>query len=163
MCDARIVTVEIRIEAYDSATALPLIAEVQAEYVRRYGESDATPVDPAEFTPPDGLFLIAYLDGTPVATGGWRVNGPDAEIKRMYVAPAARGRGLARRILAELETTAAAAGLGRMILETGSKQPEAITLYRSAGYTRIDGFGHYRDEPDSRCFGKLLNAHAPSH
>ncbi len=153
-------TVEIRIEAFDSAAAQALIAEVQAEYIVRYGEHDATPVDPAEFTPPDGLFLIGYLDGVPVATGGWRLHGPDAEIKRMYVAPVARGRGLARRILAELESTAAAAGVGRVILETGSKQPEAITLYESAGYTPIPGFGLYRDEPDCRCFGKLLNVPA---
>jgi GNAT superfamily N-acetyltransferase len=157
------VTVEIRIEAFDSPAAQAFIAELQTEYLRRYGEGDATPVDPAEFAPPRGLFLVAYLDGVPAACGGWRVKGPDAEVKRMYVAPSARGRGLARRVLAELESTAFAAGLDRLILETGTKQPEAVALYQSAGYVQIPGFGHYRDEPNNLCFGKSLNVPAPSH
>jgi GNAT superfamily N-acetyltransferase len=152
--------VEIRVEPYDSPAAQALITEVQQEYVRRYGGGDVTPVDPAEFAAPNGAFLVAYVDGVPLACGGWRVNGVDAEIKRMYVAPAGRGRGLARRILAELEASAAAAGITRMILETGTKQPEAITLYMSSGYTRIPGFGIYAGEPDCRCFAKLIGVPA---
>ena len=70
-----------------------------------------------------------------------------AEVKRMYVAPTARGLGLARRMLAHLEVTARAAGLEAVVLETGEKQPEAIELYSSAGYRRIAGFGYYRDSP----------------
>jgi GNAT superfamily N-acetyltransferase len=154
---ARLGTVEIRTVPYDSPAAVALIAEVQDEYVRRYGGGDATPVDPAEFAPPNGTFLVAYVQGTPMACGGWRRNGPDAEIKRMYVTPAGRGQGLARRILAELEDDARAAGVGRMILETGAKQPEAIALYRSSGYVAIPGFGIYRDEPDCHSFAKPLN------
>lgn len=156
-------TVEIRTEPFDSPAAQQLIAEVQAEYVRRYGGEDITPVDPAEFAPPNGSFLVVYLNGVPVACGGWRVSAADGEIKRMYVSPRARGRGLARRVLAELEARIAAAGLPRVILETGTKQPEAIALYTSSGYTPIPGFGVYRDEPGCRCFAKPLDIPARTH
>ncbi|GLY66993.1 N-acetyltransferase [Amycolatopsis taiwanensis] len=141
---------------FDAPDAVKLIAEVQQEYVERYGGPDTTPVDPAEFAPPQGIFLVGYLDGAPVACGGWRVHGDEAEIKRMYVAASARGNGFARALLAELERTAAEAGLARVRLETGQKQPEAIALYESSGYHRIPGFGIYRDEPDCVCFAKHL-------
>lgn len=78
----------------------------------------------------------------------------------MYVVPAMRGAGLARRMLAHLESTAAAAGAEAMVLETGLRQPEAIALYESSGYTPVPGFGYYRDAPLSRCFGKLLTPRA---
>jgi GNAT superfamily N-acetyltransferase len=141
-------TVRIDRVDYDHADAAKLIAEVQQEYVQRYGGEDDTPVDPAEFAPPRGLFLVGYDgDDGPVACGGWRAHGADAEIKRMYVTPRARGAGHARLVLAELERTALAAGHERMILETGSKQPEAVSLYRSAGYEAIAPFGYYAGRP----------------
>jgi GNAT superfamily N-acetyltransferase len=149
-------SLEIRAEPIDGPAARALVVEVQREYVRRYGGPDTTPVDPAEFAPPNGSFLVAYLDGAAVACGGWRVHGADAEIKRMYVVPRARGRGLARQILAGLEASVAAAGLTRAILETGTRQPEAMELYESSGYVRIPGFGIYRDEPACRCYAKVL-------
>ena len=74
----------------------------------------------------------------------------------MYVTPSARGRGLARRLLAELERTARAAGHQRVILETGSQQPEAVALYRSAGYAAIPAYGYYACSPHSMHFGKVL-------
>ncbi|HEX3749811.1 MAG TPA: GNAT family N-acetyltransferase [Streptosporangiaceae bacterium] len=141
---------------YGDPDASKLISEVQQEYVVRYGGPDGTPVDPAEFTPPSGLFLIGYLDGVPVACGGWRSHGDDVEIKRMYVVPAARHRGLARQLLAELERSAAAAGHHRIILESGSAQPEAIALYRSSGYTPIAPFGYYADARGAIHLGKTL-------
>ncbi len=146
---------------YGDPDASKLISEVQQEYVVRYGGPDGTPVDPAEFTPPSGLFLVGYLDGLPVACGGWRSHGADAEIKRMYVAPAARHRGLARQLLAELERTAAAAGHRRIVLETGSAQPEAIALYRSSGYTPVPPFGHYADAPGAIHLGRQLTDPSP--
>jgi GNAT superfamily N-acetyltransferase len=79
-----------------------------------------------------------------------------AEVKRMYVAPAARGLGVARRMLARLEDTAAGAGAEAMILETGAAQPEAMALYESSGYLRIESFGHYKWSPQNRCYGKRL-------
>ncbi|QJY51124.1 GNAT family N-acetyltransferase [Pseudonocardia broussonetiae] len=152
---------------FDHPDSLRLIAEVQAFYRERYGDEDTTPVDPAEFAAPRGFFLVGYLDGVAVASGGWRAQDSgadpelrdgDAEIKRMYVSPAHRGRGYARAVLAELERTAAAAGRVRTVLETGTKQPEALALYASEGYEPMPGFGIYRHEPDSRCFAKPLHA-----
>ena len=160
----------LRIERvdYGHPDAMQLIAEVQAEYVVRYGGPDKTPLDPLMFVPPLGSFFVGYLplDRTerPAATGAWRVHDDveafgtrrTAEIKRMYVVPPARAAGLARRVLAHLETTAAAEGAEAMILETGTAQPEAIALYTSSGYEPIPSFGYYKDEPLNRCFAKLL-------
>jgi GNAT superfamily N-acetyltransferase len=149
--------VRIDVVAYDHPDAAELIAEVQQEYTDRYGSQDSSPVDPAEFTPPRGVFLVGYVNGEPVACGGWRADGAGAEIKRMYVARAARRSGLARAMLAELERTALAAGHQRVILETGGRLPEAVALYRSAGYTPVAPFGYYVDAPTSIHLGKLLD------
>lgn len=141
---------------YDDPVAAALIAQIQATLVVRYGGADDTPVHPAEFAPPNGLFLVGRLDGVPMSCGGWRlVPGATglAEIKRMYVAEAYRRRGLARVVLAELEASARAAGVTRIRLETGHRQPEAMALYGSSGYVRIENFGIYREHP---CFGKDL-------
>lgn len=157
-------TVEFRITGYAHPDAQALSAEVQQEYVRRYGDPDETVMRAEDFEAPAGLFMIAYLDGRPVACGGWRAKqaGPnglrdgDVELKRMFVVPAARGRGLARAVLHRLEETAVEAGHTRVILETGSEQPEAIALYGSEGYTAIRKFGIYKDHPLSICLGKEL-------
>ncbi|WP_411149275.1 GNAT family N-acetyltransferase [Streptomyces sp. A30] len=151
---------------FDHPDAVKLNDQVQAEYHLRYGDGgDATPLGPSDFDPPNGIYLIAYdEDGTPVATGGWRcqdTNGEgnldgDAEVKRMYVIDAMRGRGLARRMLAALEEDARAAGRRRMVLETGTEQPEAIALYTSSGYEPCGKFGYYRHFESSRCFAKEL-------
>ena len=148
----------------DHPDAVRLIAEVQAEYVVRYGGPDETPLDPAMFQDPAGAFFVGYLGAEPVATGAWRrrtdvaVFGTSdtAEIKRMYVGAGHRGRGLARAMLAHLEATALAAGASASILETGLRQPEAIALYESSGYRPVPGFGYYKEAPLSRCFAKLL-------
>ncbi|WP_055603594.1 GNAT family N-acetyltransferase [Streptomyces aureus] len=156
----------IRPTPYDHPHAVELDDAVQAEYAVRYGdEGDATPLDAGMFVPPQGLYLLAYdPEGKPVATGGWRTqdkndegyeNG-DAELKRMYVIPEARGLGLARRILSALESDAREAGRTRMVLETGTAQPEAIALYTSSGYEPCAKFGMYRDYENSRCFAKPL-------
>ncbi|MCI0686011.1 MAG: COX15/CtaA family protein [Sporichthyaceae bacterium] len=148
----------IRIEVvdYDHPDAARLVQEGLRDEARRYGSEDETPVDAAEFIAPAGRFLVAYLDGVAMACAGWREHRPDAELKRMYVAPAGRGRGLARELLAAIEQSARSAGHRRVILETGFKQPEAVALYRSAGYTDIPNFGFYADEPGCICLGKDL-------
>jgi GNAT superfamily N-acetyltransferase len=147
----------VRLTPYRSDVVRELEAEVQAEYVVRYGGPDETPVDPAEFAPPDGAFVVAYAADEPVAMGGFRRHDEDSvEIKRMFVSVGHRGRGHARAVLAELEQLAREAGYRRVVLETGMRQPEAIELYASAGYTPIAGFGHYRDSPLNRCFARLL-------
>jgi GNAT superfamily N-acetyltransferase len=153
----------IEIRPYDDPDVTRMVAEVQAEYVEMYGGPDAAEVDPAEFAPPRGLFLVGLLDGTPAAMGGWRRLGPDeAEIKRMYVARGARRGGLARLVLAELERTAAAAGLRRLVLNTGPEQPAAIALYLRCGYTPVSGFGHYAEHPGALFYGKELAVDAPA-
>jgi GNAT superfamily N-acetyltransferase len=156
----------LRIErvAFGHPDAVRLIAEVQAEYVVRYGGPDHTPLDPEMFEPPGGSFFVGYLGDVPVATGAWRARSDvdalgtarTAEIKRMYVSQVARGAGHARRMLAHLEETAKAGGAEVMILETGMAQPEAIALYESSGYARIAPFGYYKNEPTVRCFARRL-------
>jgi ribosomal protein S18 acetylase RimI-like enzyme len=92
------------------------------------------------------------------AAAGAPLRDGDVEIKRMFVPAGYRGRGYARAVLAELERTAAAAGRRRAVLETGTRQPEAIALYTSAGYAPMPRFGYYRDSPNCRCFAKCLTA-----
>lgn len=154
---------QVRPVPYGHPDAALLVEQVQAEYVARYGGPDEAPVEPDMFEPPAGLFVVGYDAGVPVATGAWRRSGSGAlgttataEIKRMYVVPAERGRGHARRVLAHLEETAAVAGYEALVLETGLRQPEAIGLYTSAGYQPIAGFGHYCGHELSRCFAKRL-------
>jgi GNAT superfamily N-acetyltransferase len=159
----------IRAACYDDPDTAKLIANVQQDHVVRYGGPDVTPVSVEEFAAPLGLFLVGYVDGVPVCCGGWRGRTEDgqfaegdAELKRMYVAEGFRGRGLARELLAELERTARAAGRRRLVLETGTRQPEAIALYESSGYTAIPKFGVYRDHEASRCFAKTLTGQEDS-
>lgn len=152
---------EIQPRRYDDPDVARMVAEVQAEYVRRYGGPDGAAVDPAEFVPPSGLFLVGLLDGVPVATGGWRrLAEGQAEIKRMYVSAGVRRRGLSKRMLAELERTAAQAGVRYVVLNTGPSQPEAAALYKLSGYEPIPGFGHYACHPKALFFGKRLPAAA---
>jgi GNAT superfamily N-acetyltransferase len=156
----------IRRVRFDHPDAVKLNDEVQAEYGRRYGDDgDATVLAVEDFDPPRGVYLIAYDEyDRPVATGGWRSqdsNGEgnedgDAELKRMFVIEEMRGRGLARRILAELEEDARMAGRVRMVLETGTAQPEAVALYTSSGYEPCAKFGYYRHHELSLCFAKRL-------
>jgi GNAT superfamily N-acetyltransferase len=148
---------QFEVRPYDDPEIAVLIKDLQREYVQRYGEQDATPVDPAEFAPPHGLFLACVADGSVAAMGGWRRHGDGiGEIKRMYVPESMRRRGLARLMLAELERRARAAGLVRLVLNTGLEQPEAVALYTSAGYTPTTGFGLYAGAPLALFFGKDL-------
>ena len=75
----------------------------------------------------------------------------------MYVEPSHRSRGVAGRVLAELEHRARDLGLRRLVLETGERQPESIRLYERAGFVRIDRFGEYLDSPASVCMGRALD------
>jgi GNAT superfamily N-acetyltransferase len=152
---------------YGHPDVTALTQEVQEHYRMLYGgPGDESHVEIADFEAPSGHFVVGYLDGVPAAMGGWRRLGdrpglpsPDtAEIKRMYVAPAARRRGLSRVVLAELEASAREAGLDWLVLETGQPQVSAVSLYRSSGYVEVDGtpYGHYVNEPDVVHLGKPL-------
>ena len=144
---------------YDDPAVAALIEDLQQEYVVRYGSRDESLVDPAEFAPPGGLFLLGLVDGEVVAMGGWRIHDDVigvVEIKRMYVLEAARRRGYARALLAELERTAFDSGATSIVLNTGQEQPEAVALYESAGYTPVPGYGFYLDAPLALFYGKAL-------
>jgi ribosomal protein S18 acetylase RimI-like enzyme len=139
-----------------------LIAELNAELAGVYPEPGANhfALDAEEVGPGRGAFLVAFRDGAPIACGAVRrLDGRTGEIKRMYVAPHARGLGLGRRLVEELEREARALGLRRLVLETGTRQDAAIGLYRATGFERIPLYGEYLASPDtSLCFGKELAA-----
>jgi len=110
---------------------------------------------------PRAVFVVAYADGEPVGCGALRPYKADiAQVKRMYTAPAWRGRGVAAAVLAELERHARAFGYPTVRLETGDRQPGAIRLYERSGYRHIPPFGPYVKWDDSVCFEKLLPARA---
>ncbi|MFP9100032.1 GNAT family N-acetyltransferase [Flavobacterium sp. RHBU_24] len=101
--------------------------------------------------------IVAYNDGTPVGCGAIKHLADDAmEVKRMYVLEGYRGRGIAVEILTALEHWAAELGYSRCLLETGLKQPEAISLYKKSGYSIIPNYGQYAGVENSVCFEKVF-------
>lgn len=137
-------------------TARNLIHDLCAEVGARYG-TPPSPFSLSEAAAERTIFLIARLDNQPVGCGAIRrIDEDAAEVKRMYVAPAGRRRGIARRILAELERSAVDFGYRAIRLETGILQPEAQRLYESCGYKRIAAFGHYVGNQTSVCYEKEL-------
>jgi GNAT superfamily N-acetyltransferase len=149
----------LRSVPYEDPVAHDLVERVQQEYVERYGGRDAAVVDAAEFEPPAGVFLVVSVDGEPAGCGAWRVHAPGVvEVKRVYVVPAFRRRGLAQVVMAALEESAARAGHRAVVLNTGPQQPEALALYEALGYGPVPGFGVYADAPDGVFLGKDLSA-----
>lgn len=133
---------ELRPTRLDDPVAADLVEQLQADLTRRYGEPDPVGTPPEEFWPPRGVFLVARLDGRPVGCGGLKeVDTGLAELKRLYVVPAARGHGVARALVTALEEHARAAGAARIRLITGLAQPEAVALYASAGWERGEPYG----------------------
>ena len=155
--------VRLRAVSYDDPVARYLVEAVQQEYVVRYGGPDSAVVDVADFLPPRGTFLVAEVDGVPAACGAWRVHEDGiVEIKRLYVEPAFRRRGLAQLIMQALEESALRAGHRAVVLNTGLRQPEALALYARLGYRDVPGYGIYADERDARFLGKeLVGSDAP--
>lgn len=150
--------VELLLVDWDHPDAARLRTAQQRELRERYGDDDI-----GHTMTGDGIavFVLLREDGEPVACGAVRDVSAEhgagtGEVKRMFVVPERRGAGHSRRVLAELERRAAAYGLTRLILETGTLQPEAIGLYLRAGYAPIDNFGEYAGVLDSRCFAKSL-------
>jgi GNAT superfamily N-acetyltransferase len=135
---------EVRRIPADSPDALRLVADMVAELVPVYGDVDepGTPsATPEDFSPPGGAFVAVYADGRPVAGGGIkRLDASTAEIKRMYVVPAARSRGLARLLLDALEDAARSLGYRVARLDTASEQRHAVALYASAGYVEVPDY-----------------------
>jgi len=142
-----------------SAPARALIAALNAELSARYPEEGATHfrLDPGEVADGRGAFLIASSSGRPVGCGAVRrLEAGTGEIKRMYVSPDARGRGVGRAVLTALEAEARALGITRLVLETGLRQIEAVALYERAGFSQIPAFGEYVNSPLSLCMAKDL-------
>jgi putative acetyltransferase len=142
--------------------AMQLVRELSEELGARYRDSGEGAFEPADAKVPRSAFLVAKLEGEPVGCGALRPYGDQephvAEIKRMYVKPAVRGRGVSRSILAKLESLARGFGYSVIRLETGLLQPEAIHLYVKAGYTRIARYGIYTQNTMSACFEKKIGA-----
>jgi putative acetyltransferase len=152
---------DVRAEPLDSPAARALIAALDAELGARYPEPGANHLrlDADEVAGGRGLFVIAWLGTRAVGCGAIRRQDADtdaAEVKRMYVTPDARGRGIGRLVLSVLEAEARRLGLSRLVLETGARQPEAVALYERAGFVVIPAFGEYLDSPLSLCMGKPL-------
>ena len=151
---AEVVLLDDRI---DSPVGGDLVMELLADLAARYGGPDPDEPSPSDLAAPAGCFLVAWLGERAVGCGGVRAHAPGVgEIKRMYTRPAARRRGVARTLLAALEVRAGELGYQRLVLETGTKQPEAMTLYETLGYAPTAPYGQYADFPESRCFAKDL-------
>lgn len=132
-----------------------MIACLDAELAQRYGEAQAA-YQPHNIIELADAF-VAMEGAAPVGCGCFRPYDENTvEIKRMYVKPEYRGKGIARELLARLESRAAQMGYQVAVLETGLGQPEAIRLYEKCGYQRIPGYGPYSELPDSVCFRKSL-------
>ena len=153
-------TVDIRRSALASPDAARLIAALNAELKATFPEPGATHFSLAgeQVAAGDGAFVIAYLDGLAVGCGAVRrLDEATAELKRMYVDPSVRGRGIGRALVEALEREARLLGSTRVVLETGTRLAPAIRLYQAMGYARIPLFGEYLSSPEtSLCFGKPL-------
>ncbi|WP_230531604.1 helix-turn-helix domain-containing GNAT family N-acetyltransferase [Microvirga roseola] len=137
--------VELRLEAPQTPTARFCLDRYFGELARRFetgfdpGRSNSA--TDAEMTPPAGYFVVAWLDGEPVGCGALKVgDGITGEVKRMWIAPSARGLGIASRVLEWLETQARETGLRRLRLETNRTLTEAQALYHRKGYQEVAPF-----------------------
>jgi putative acetyltransferase len=139
--------------------AAELIKALSAELARRYDymEDGSGGFKPEHAQGPRGAFVIGRVRGRPVACGAIRPLRVDvAELKRVYVKDEFRGRGYSKAVVKELERLARERGYNVMRLETGVRQPEAMSLYESLGYHRIPNYGEYRDSSLSVCYEKTL-------
>ncbi|SRR5229473_6015821 len=138
--------------------AVRLMRELDDELRGRYPGFTPHGLEAWELTDPRLVFLVARAGGRAIACAAMREIEPRVgEVKRMFVEDEWRGRGVARQILAAIESTARERGYAMLRIETGRRQPEAIKLYRSAGYADIPVFGDYVGNPMSVCFEKRLS------
>jgi GNAT superfamily N-acetyltransferase len=145
---------------WDDPVAVTLRDEMAAEMRLRYADRlAARPPTPdrgieAETVAYTGVAYTA--DRLPVGHAALRWLGDDLELKRLYVLPAHRGRGVSAGLLTAVEQTARHLGAGRIVLQTGDRQPDAERVYARTGYTRIPIFPPYEALTHSRCFQKIL-------
>ncbi len=146
----------IELESPDQPEIHALLAASDAYMASLYPAESNHLLDIGALTRPEVKFLVARLHGHAVGCGAVVQSADWAELKRMFVSPAARGRTIGRLLLMRLETIARATGVTRLRLETGIKQPEALGLYRSAGFVEIGPFGVYGPDPLSLFMEKRL-------
>ena len=146
-----------RVPPTDGA-AIVLMRALDADLHERYPEADAiSGLDPHDAASHRLIFLVAYADDVPVACGAVReLDAATGEVKRMFVMPGRRGEGFARAILDALESHARTAGYSTLKIETGTRQHEAVALYRSCGYRQTPLFGKYIGSPYSICFEREI-------
>jgi len=146
-------------EPFDSADAKRLVAALDAHLSSLYAPDQrfGPNLKPEQLAPGSGLFLVARDGGEAVGCGALRRLDPfTAEVKRMYVEPARRGRGVGAAVLERLEAAARELGVHRLVLETGIYQAEAISLYRRAGFRPVPCWDEYAAAPTSVCFEKEM-------
>jgi putative acetyltransferase len=138
--------------------AAALTAEMRAEVSVLYGRPDAgSPLTAEMFEPPAGRFLVGYLDGEAAGCAGYRrIDEGLARVQRVFVRPWARGNGLSRRLMETVEALAVADGYETLELHTGPRQPAAVRVYESLGYTPIALFPPYEGDPLSLCYAKRI-------
>jgi len=139
------------------ADVVGLLRAFYAEQVSRYGFADSIALGDDQFARPRGVFVVVYDDGGPAGCGGWRwhdVGSRTVEIKKTFVVPASRGRGIGRTLLCWLEREAVAAGAVRAILETGVRNAEALGLFASQGYEPVASYVPGRDPEVNRAFAR---------
>jgi putative acetyltransferase len=152
----RVAMLRFRRTHSDDRDFVELVRRLDADLAERDG--DAHPFY-AQFNKIDKIkfVVVAYEDGIPVACGAIKEFSPGImEVKRMYTSPESRGKGIAGKVLDELERWAAELSCQKCILETGKKQPEAIRLYQKSGYQIIPNYGPYAGVENSVCFEKEL-------
>ena len=144
----------------EAAEARALIEALDEELRTRYPGEETNGIETRAFREADGYFAVLRdASGAAVACGGLhRVEVGCGEIKRMFVRVECRGRGLARALLVHLEAVAAAGGWRGLVLETGTRQPEASELYQRSGFFRIPRYGKYAVSSESVCFAKAIGA-----
>jgi len=153
--------IRISTEPFDSTDARRLITALDEHLAGRYSPDQrfGPNLKPEHVGAGIGTFVVARTDGRAIGCGALRkLDDMSAEVKRMYVEPELRGRGVAKEILEHLEKSARDLGVKRLVLETGIHQTEAIGLYRQAGFIAIDCFGEYAGSPTSICFEKRIKA-----
>jgi putative acetyltransferase len=157
------VTVSVALERPEAEGVAELVRQGDDYGLSLYPAESYYALDPEALGAPDVRLFVARRAGVAVGIaalvlGATGPDGREAELKRMFVSPDARGAGVATALLAEVEATAEQAGVTRLVLETGPKQPEAIALYEKHGYASIPNFGPYEGDPLSLCFAKDLSS-----
>jgi putative acetyltransferase len=148
----------IAFESPDQPEVIALIAELDALQDTLYPPESRHALDLAGLKQPNVIFAVARDSaGRAIGCGAIVLNPEYGEVKRMYVSPHHRGRGVAKKLLALLESQAIGSGCKLLMLETGPYQPEALALYASAGYERRGPIGDYTNDPLSVFMQKYLS------